>query len=118
MELARKAAIGEFEHFEDLPPKESYAQVVEILSQALNNEAGIVRYHCGTQARVGDVVDLDGMASVVDSVIVTKEELVLWDVDQPGLMFKTDSMGLVFQNQDSPCWPEVTFIRRRSNTES
>lgn len=34
LELAREAAVGHYEHFEDMPPKESYGKIVSMLNDA------------------------------------------------------------------------------------
>ncbi len=73
-----------------------------------------IKYHCGTEAKVGDVVDFDGVRATVDSVIASIEDLRAWSLDQPGLMFSTEKLGLVFQSANSNCWPECVFLRRGS----
>ena len=71
-----------------------------------------VRYSCGTEAKIGDIVDLDGTPATIEAVIASPKDMATWGLGERGLMFKTKNMGLMFHAESSDCWPENVFIRR------
>ena len=71
-----------------------------------------VRYFCGTEAQVGDKVDFDGEPAVVESVIATSKDQAAWGLNDRGLMFQSDRLGLVFEAEHSASWPENVFLGR------
>lgn len=90
----------------------------------------MISYADGTEARVGDLVDMDGQPAVVEAVIGRAEvERGVWGVTEPGLMFRTDitlhvpnergdwvertfSNDLVFESADSQSWDAIVFQGR------
>lgn len=71
-----------------------------------------VKYSCGTEVRVGDSVDFDGDPGVVEDVLATGKEWDRWGLNERGVMFRTDGLGLVFEPESSICWPETVFLKR------
>jgi len=72
----------------------------------------LLRYTSGVEIQKGDLVDFDGDPAVVEDVIITRNDQENWGLDEPGVMFKTESMGLIFEPANSACWPETVFLER------
>jgi len=92
------------------------APIMSDCSQAEFDEtewpANPVAYSCGTIARIGDVVDFDGSRACVELTVTSWEDATQSGVDERGLLFRMDDGSLVFESEDSDCWPENLFIRR------
>jgi hypothetical protein len=76
------------------------------------HEVPEVRYATGEVARVGDRVDFDGWAAVVNDVIASTEDKARWGVKEPGLMLETTEAGLVFETCSSIAWDALVFQGR------
>lgn len=74
-----------------------------------------INYPCGTLARLGDIVNVDGMTSTVEDIIVTTQKQQSWDLDEPGIMLKNIQMGLFFEPFQSQTWQATTFLARAEN---
>lgn len=71
-----------------------------------------IRYIDGTDARIGDAVDLDGIPSVVEDVIDSPEKMAHWGLVHRGLMLRNEQLGRVFQPVDSVEWDACLFVKR------
>jgi hypothetical protein len=72
----------------------------------------VIRYATGEIAQVGDRVDFDGSAVVVEDVVASSDDLARWGLDEPGLMFAGEKVGLVFESSESCCWDSIVFLGR------
>lgn len=57
-----------------------------------------MRCPCGNPVRVGDAVLIESgrTSGVVEAVIETAEDMGKWQVEEPGVLVKTEPFGLVF----------------------
>lgn len=72
-----------------------------------------MRYPCGNPVRIGDPVLIESgrTSGVIEAVIETAEDMHEWQVDEPGVLIKSEPFGLVFwptSNAD----PVVLAIRQ------
>jgi hypothetical protein len=76
----------------------------------------MITYPDGSEARSGDYVAIDSGArtGMVEAVIDTIEELEIWNLEERGLMVKSDYYGLVFLRADLLASDEVKLISRSS----
>jgi hypothetical protein len=72
----------------------------------------MISYADGTEAKVGDHVDYDGVPSVVDVILDSPEQCAEWGVSDRGLMFKNAVFGLVFEPVDASTWDAIVFLHR------
>jgi hypothetical protein len=92
----------------------------------------MIHYADGTEARVGDHVEVDGQPAIVEAVITGDADQDNWGLEEPGLMFRMDLTlhvpdergnwieqtfhdDLVFYSSDSESWGSVVFLRRKDN---
>uniref|UniRef100_UPI0019549137 hypothetical protein n=2 Tax=Gammaproteobacteria TaxID=1236 RepID=UPI0019549137 len=63
-----------------------------------------MHYLCGKQIKIGDAVLIESgqTTGTVEAIIVTAEDMNQWQVNEPGILVKTDPFGLVFWPQSDP----------------
>ncbi len=72
----------------------------------------MIAYADGTPAIVGDAVDFDGEASIVDAVIDSSEDRALWGLEERGLMLRNKMFGLLFTPAGAFDWASVALVGR------
>ena len=71
-----------------------------------------MHYATGEIVCVGDRVDDDGWAAIVEEVVSSPEEMARWGVQEPGVMLKTEAAGLVFELCSSIAWDAIVLKGR------
>jgi hypothetical protein len=79
----------------------------------MNFGENIVCYATGEIAMVGDCVVDDVWLSIVEDVIASADDMARWGLNEPGLMLKTEAVGLVFESLCSTKWESITFKSRK-----
>ncbi len=72
----------------------------------------MVTYADGTEARIGDQVDLDGDLATVVDVIDDADGYARSGINEDGLMFDVEPGGYVFQAADTISWDAILFLKR------
>ncbi|QNN24180.1 hypothetical protein HED60_18525 [Planctomycetales bacterium ZRK34] len=79
----------------------------------------MITYPNGDDVRVGDRVDYDGVPAIVKYIVDDQISQEHWGVEQDGVMFDTEDMGLVFHPINDLCWDcTIVLIMRGNATEA
>lgn len=75
----------------------------------------MIRYPDGTEVKLGDRVEYDGLTAFVEVIIDSKTDMSDWGVESRGIMLtESTKYGRVFQSLEDPEWETIVVFQERA----
>lgn len=78
----------------------------------MSHKLTAILYADGTEVRIGDEVDFDGEPGTVIELLASREEVAAAGMLEPGVGFKTDRLGEVWQSPRDRGWDGIKLLKR------